>query len=470
MNDGQLFARLSEKCTWWRDPAGWERDDPDLKAVRAASIVYEPAPLADIQPNGLYLMLGPRRVGKSVELKRAIAATVSRVANPRSIIYFSCDGLRGDDLRRMLHLGRSRFPAITGPRRWFIDEITSIDDWHAIIKDERDTTAFREDCVVLTGSSSAGIQDGVANLAGRHGEPAGAGERLLLPMSFRSFCAVTGADGHVPSIQPLRPRDVFSDAPAILEDLQVFIPQLVDAWENYLHVGGFPKAVSSFIDTGDVAPAFVRDLWNVVRGEAFRSMRTTPPEALAFIERLARSLSGPINLSDLARDVGFTDNEQADARITELVTAFLGFRCYKDNDGRPNMKAQRKFYFTDPLLARLPRLVDSSAAEPATSDVSEQQVALALHRAIERELPRAFVEMAEVRYWVNPNSGTEIDFVGARLGLGFESKYVDTGWRAASRAIAARGVGGVVATRRALARDPDMLAIPSALLAWLLGS
>lgn len=470
MNDAQLLARLSDKCTWWRDPAGWERDDPDLKAVRAASITYEPAPLADIRPNGLYLLLGPRRVGKSVELKRAIAHDVSVAANPRSILYFSCDGLRGDDLRRMLHLGRSRFPAITGPRHWFIDEITSIDDWHAIIKDERDTTAFREDCVVLTGSSSAGIQDGVANLAGRHGEPAGAGERLLLPMSFRSFCAVTGADAHVPAISPMRPRDVFSDAPDILEELQVFMPQLVDAWENYLHVGGYPKAVSSFMDTGDVAPAFVRDLWNVVRGEAFRSMRTTPPEALAFIERLARSLAAPINLSDLARDVGFADNEQADARITELVTAFLGFRCYKDNDGRPNLKAQRKFYFTDPLLARLPRLVDSSAAEPAASDVSEQQTALALHRAIERELPGAFMEMAEVRYWVNPNSGTEIDFVGARLGRGFESKYVDTGWRAASRAIAARGVGGVVATRRALARDEDMLAVPSALLAWLLGS
>jgi hypothetical protein len=47
---------------------------------------------------------------------------------------------------------------------------------------------------------------------------------------------------------------------------------------------------------------------------------------------------------------------------------------------------------------------------------------------------------------------------------------VDTGWRGASRAIAARGVGGVVATRRALALDEDMLAVPSALLAWLLGS
>ena len=114
--------------------------------------------------------------------------------------------------------------------------------------------------------------------------------------------------------------------------------------------------------------------------------------------------------------------------------------------------------------------MDPSAVEPVVPNVSEQQMALALHRSIEREMQGAFVEMAEVRYWVNPNSKTEIDFVGSRLGLGFESKYVDTGWRGASRAIAARGVGGVVATRRALALDEDMLAVPSALLAWLLGS
>lgn len=470
MNDAQLFARLSERCAWWSDPGGWERDDPDLRAVRSAAIVYEPAPLVGIRPNGLYLLLGPRRVGKSVELKRAIAATQSVVSNPRSILYFSCDGLRSDDLRRMFRLGRSRFPAISGPRYWFIDEVTAVDDWHAIVKDERDTTALRDDCVVLTGSSSAGLQEGVANLAGRHGEPADAGDRLLLPMSFRSFCSVTGAADHVPAIDPIRPRDLFGDAPPVLESLQVFMPQLVDAWENYLRIGGYPSAVSSFMEQGDVAPAFVRELWNVIRGEAYRSMRTSPPEALAFIDRLARSLSGPINLSDLARDVGFTDNEQADARISQLVNAFLGFRCYKDDDGRPNVRAQRKFYFTDPLLARLPRLLDSSAMGPDVSSVSEQQMALALHRAIEREVSGAFIEMAEVRYWVNPNSKTEIDFVGARLGRGVESKYVDTNWRGASRAIVARGRGGIVATRRAFALDEDVLAVPSALLAWVLGS
>ncbi len=70
-------------------------------------------------------------------------------------------------------------------------------------------------------------------------------------------------------------------------------------------------------------------------------------------------------------------------------------------------------------------------------------MALALHRSIEREMRGAFVEMAEVRCWMNPNSGNEIDFVGSRLGLEFESKYVDAGWRGASRAIAAQGAGGV---------------------------
>jgi hypothetical protein len=62
----------------------------------------------------------------------------------------------------------------------------------------------------------------------------------------------------------------------------------------------------------------------------------------------------------------------------------------------------------------------------------------------------------------------EIDFVGGRLGIGYESKYVDAGWRGESRTLAARGVGGVVATRSAFALDEDMVAIPTGLLAYLL--
>ncbi len=466
MNEGQLTRRLIEKNTWWSDP-DWQRDDPDLRPLHSGPLDYQPNPLADIAPDGLYVLVGPRRVGKSVELKRAIAGLLTSGVIPQRIVYFSCDSLRAADVRTLLRRGRSMFPAVAGARYWFIDEVTALPGWHAVIKDDRDTTPLREDCVVLTGSSSIDLQAGVADLAGRHGSNEATPERLLLPMSFRSFCHITSVALPLFNQPPLRPRDVFGERP-VLEVAQVWWPALADAWENYLRIGGYPRAVADFLSVGDVRAPFVRDLWDVVRGEAFRTMRSSPPEALALFGRLSRSLSSTVNLSDLARDVGLSSNKEAEARISDLVTSFLGFRCYQDDNGRPNMNAQRKFYFTDPLLARLAHLLDSAYPEPDVSAVSEQQIGLALHRAVERERHAAFIELTEIRYWINRVTRAEIDFVGGRLGIGYESKYVDAGWRGESRTLAARGVGGVVATRSAFALDEDMVAIPTGLLAYLL--
>lgn len=44
-------------------------DDRDLSAAAAARFNYEPAILDDLQPDGMYILFGPRRVGKSVQLK-----------------------------------------------------------------------------------------------------------------------------------------------------------------------------------------------------------------------------------------------------------------------------------------------------------------------------------------------------------------------------------------------------------------
>ena len=147
----------------------------------------------------------------------------------------------------------------------------------------------------------------------------------------------------------------------------------------------------------------------------------------------------------------------------------VGVRCYQDDDGRANVSAQRKFYFTNPLLARLAHLRDRGYADPDDSRVTEQQVDLTLHRAIEREQPGSLVQANEVRYWVNRTTRAEIDFVGRLVGAGCEVKYVDEGWRGAARTLLAHGPGGVIVTRSAFALDGDAVAIPAGLYVWLIG-
>ncbi len=133
------------------------------------------------------------------------------------------------------------------------------------------------------------------------------------------------------------------------------------------------------------------------------------------------------------------------------------------------MSAQRKFYFSDPLLARLAHLVDDGHPAPDESVLTEQQVGMAIARAIERERPGAFASCSEIRYWRNDNTGAEVDFVGTRVGLGIEGRYVDAGWRGAIRALLARGVGGICVTRSIPGfGHADAIAVPAGLFAWMI--
>lgn len=465
MNEGQLARRLIEKNPWWRSEA-WEVDDPDLRGLRGTTFDYRPNPLAGIRPDGLYLLNGPRRVGKSVELKRAVASLIEAGIEPRRVIFFSCDGMTAGDLGRAFRVGRNLSRTLEGPRYWLLDEVTSVDGWAKVVKDERDGRHLRDDCVVVTGSSSRDLQEAGFELAGRHGDVLDT-ERLLLPMSFRAFCRAIGITD-IPSAPPIRPRDVF-DSKDRLAELEVSWPELEDAWQSYLRIGGFPRSVRGFVETGAVPLSFIRDIRDVIRGEAFRTLSMNGPETTALLARLALSLTATINASDMARDLDIGTNHQVEGRITALTSAFLGFRCYQDDKGAPNLNAQRKFYFTDPLLARLAHLLDDAYGDPDDSRVNEQQVALALHRAIERERPGSFIDGSEVRYWVNKVTRAEIDFVGARLGTGYEVKYVDSGWRGASKSLLAKGGGGVVVTRSVFSIDhTDAIAVPSGLLVWLI--
>jgi hypothetical protein len=121
MNDAEFQRQLAGNCSWWRQSHGWELDDPDLRSIRDSRLKYEPATLEGMAPDGLYVLRGPRRVGKSVEVKRAIARLIDSGVAPRQIIHFACDGLKVRELRQLERVGRDQATAgIGGARYWFL--------------------------------------------------------------------------------------------------------------------------------------------------------------------------------------------------------------------------------------------------------------------------------------------------------------------------------------------------------------
>jgi predicted AAA+ superfamily ATPase len=469
MNDHALSRMLAEQSPWRTGRRGWEQDDADMRSALRLPLEYEPAPLADIRPPGLYVLRGPRRVGKSLEIKRAIARLLSGGADGRLIFFCSCDGLSPQDLRRLVAAMHSRTRTVDGARYWFLDEVTAVTGWSKVIKGLRDQDAtFREACVVLSGSSARDLRDATDDLADRRDGVVDS-DRLLRPMGFRAFCSALGGLGGLPDAT-IRPTDFLTrKAAEAVYELEPWAPALDDAWQLHLEIGGFPRAVGEFLRSGGIETGFIDGLWHVVTGDALRNTTMSEAEIAVLLDRLARNLCSPVNASAVASDVGLRDGDRVNDRINDLVSNFLAWRCYRLRSGVPNPAAQRKIYFIDPLIAQLAHRRNPNFDSPDLSKLTQQQIGLALVSAVSQANPTAFVEADRVMYERTANDA-EIDFAGPALGIPFECKYTDAAWRREAQTMHARYGRGVMITRTPLevGDEAPVWAIPAGIVAWLL--
>ena len=469
MRRGEAQQMLSATNRWWRDPAGWTADDPDLREASRAPFQYQADVLADLAPGGLYILRGPRRVGKTVAVKEAIRDLIVGGAPPRSIVHMAVDGLRSRDLGLLVDAADGLMPP-SGRRHWFIDEITGIaDGWPERIKWLRDNDArFRTDTVVLTGSSATDLTGATKALAGRRGE-ARAPDRVLLPMGFRSFARVVSTEvppAGMVQVESTRAADLTHDrlTEALLE-LAPWQDALIRAWESYLGCGGFPSAVAQYVATREEPATLRRSLVDVIHGDAFRRADWSQAQSTDLLRRLGAGLCSPLNIASLANDTGVAQATMK-RRLDELREAFVVWPCYRESELRPKVGAQPKVYFSDPIYATL-----APDSQLDFSRLSQQQLGMALLRAAERESPGAHVEFDRVLHH-RTASRKEIDFVGPGFGgVAFKSKYVDGGWRRDALTLKASPWRGIVATRSETdLSDPEVVAVPVALLAWLLDS
>jgi len=127
INEGDVARAVRRDSPWWRD-LNWVKTDRDLRDAAAQGIAYDPDPLGTLVDDGLYLLYGPRRVGKTVSLKRKIHQLLSTGLNPLQVVRVSVDGWSANRLG-MLYEWVTRTATTSLPpdarRYWFIDEITA---------------------------------------------------------------------------------------------------------------------------------------------------------------------------------------------------------------------------------------------------------------------------------------------------------------------------------------------------------
>jgi predicted AAA+ superfamily ATPase len=479
MNEGELNRKISERNIWWRNPE-WEKDDPDLMKAKDIPLSYDPRTLESITIGNVYLLRGPRRVGKSVEIKKEISRLIIAGVDPRRIIHFACDTLTKNEFEKLLYVGRDiSTQSVIEPRYWFLDEVTSISgNWSGVIKNCRDNTKLGEDCVVLTGSSTAQLREAQKDLAGRKGAAAKDTERLLLPMSFGQFCKAIRID--IPQVSLIEAKNLLSDeAKKVAQELHAWIASLTSAWEIYLMVGGFPLAVNDQRKFGEVQEGFIDTLTDIIEGEVLRKgAKFSQGQMEVLMRKLMKSLSNPLHLASqtLLDELNVKAHGTVQARVDDLQNSYLLWKNYQSQDDEfmlPNLSATPKHYFIDPLIARLAYLRRPAVGAPSSSVLSEQQLGITLLRQRELKRPGSFIRTDTLMHY-RTDTRKEIDFVSQWMGgVAIEGKYVDQKWKQEALTIRCKIksnvlTGGIFATRGILEIDDTVAAVPAPILALML--
>lgn len=466
---GQSAAELARTNPWWRD-ASWQDRDTDLRPVRESELNYRPAVLADLQPGGLYLLRGPRRVGKTVAVKQTIADLIAAGVPPQHLIRVAADGWAASDIRTVVsHVALP--PLAPGALRWwFLDEVTAVTgDWATQVKWLRDNDPdFASATVVLTGSSAPGLTAASGVLAGRRGRVSNA-DRTLMPMGFRTFVAtfLPAAGAQLPrlGISELHTRQ----AAAAYRSSVVWLDELVRLWELYLRYGGFAASVAAAVAGQPVPDWFTDAMFAVIHADAFAASHLAETQTSALVDRVWASTSTPINLTNVGSDVG-VDKDVVSRHVGYLRDAYLLWACPQlDKPWLPNDRAQDKLYPIDPLVGRLAHLRNPARPDLDPTVLAEAQTGMALRRAA-HAAGRAWTTDTDL-FHVRTPSRKEIDFVGEALaGTAVEGKYVETGkWAREAATVNASGFLGILTTRNVLdcAAANAAWAVPAAVLAAL---
>jgi predicted AAA+ superfamily ATPase len=251
--------------------------------------------------------------------------------------------------------------------------------------------------------------------------------------------------------------------------LRLFVDQVTLAWERYVLIGGFPRAVADVKNGIDVQRATADGMWDILTGDVLHVGEMSDRDVKHFITALTDTLSSFLNVTSLSSTLSIGTRHTVENRIDRLCKSFFAWRVQTSHDGSTVVKGSHdKLYFIDPLIARLPSLRSSGVAGPDVTKLAEQALGVTLMRTILKEDVRPILDEDALLVRRNPDSGAEIDFVGPHLATPVESKYVSDKWKPEKKALTEHYGRGVIVTRDILDMTEDIWAVPAGLFAWAL--
>jgi predicted AAA+ superfamily ATPase len=321
----RVIARIRVENPWWETGS----IDPFFANLKPRAYFDRfKALLADIRTGGIRrapILMGPRRVGKTVLLFHLIDALLREGVQPRSIVYLSVEHplFNGLDLDQLVELAQEAAPTDLKGAVFVFDEIQYLRDWELHLKKLVDQ--HRHTTWIASGSAAAALR--------MKGNESGAGrfsDFLLPPLAFHEYVSLLGADE--------LPTDVD-------ESNRLFI--------DYLNYGGYPELALSDTMRADPARYVRQDIIDKVLLRDLPSLYgiSDVQELNALFTSLAFNTGNEISLDKLSKSANVAKNT-VKRYLDYLEAAFLVKRVERiDRDGSRFERATTfKVYLTNPSI------------------------------------------------------------------------------------------------------------------------
>lgn len=261
------------------------------------------------------VLMGPRRVGKTVMIYHAIDRLIADGVEPQKIIYLSIDTpiYNGISLEGLLNIAKKSLlqDLTNGGFYVFYDEVQYLKDWEIHLKSLVDT--YRTSKFIVSGSAAATLK--------MKSNESGAGrfhDFMLPPLTFNEYIHLLGLDHLI-----IPKTIIWKEKPTQSFDT-IDIAKLNEYFIKYINYGGYPEVVFSKEMQQDPGRYLRRDIIDKVMIKDLPSLYgiNDTQELYRLFIFIAYRSGSEFSYEDLSKDSGIK-KDVIKKYINYLESAFL---------------------------------------------------------------------------------------------------------------------------------------------------
>lgn len=381
----QAIARLQLDNPWWKENsirADFKAMGPRAYLELFYSLVHNTRIRRSI------ILMGPRRVGKTVMIYHTIQRLIENGIPPKNIIYVSVDtpiynGILLEELMTAAFTACGKAFVSTEQYFVFFDEVQYLKQWEVNMKSMAD--AYPNVRFVASGSAAAALKkSSIESGAGRFTDFS------LPPLTFYEYVHLR----HVENL--LRESTLNWNGHEVHSFEPVDIPLLNNTFIEYINYGGYPEVAFNTELQADPGQYIRHDIIDKVLLRDLPSLYgiTDVQELNSLFAMIAFNSGGEFSYESLAQNTG-VKKETLRKYIEYFEAAFLLKKIHRTDDTAKRYQREHvfKLYLTNPSL----------------------RCALFLPITLEDKEIGTMVETAVFAQWI-PRMGANISYAGWRVG------------------------------------------------------